>query len=99
MLVFRPVTPDDLQQLNDLANLAGFGLTTLPKDPDLLRNRIMESARSFERLTLSARALAAQSLTAAQPAHSSQSAHTSQSERPGGEIYLFVLEDLHTGRI
>jgi arginine N-succinyltransferase len=82
MLVFRPVNHDDLQQLTDLAGLAGFGLTTLPKDPELLRNRIAESVRSFERLTLS-----------------SKSAANSASERPGGEIYLFVLEDLHTGRL
>ena len=67
---------------HDLANLAGFGLTTLPKDPQLLENRIQESRRSFERLTTSSKSAANQS-----------------SERPGGEIYLFVLEDLHTGKI
>jgi len=82
MLVFRPVTSEDLSGLNDLANLAGFGLTTLPKDPQLLENRIQESRRSFERLAASSKSAASQS-----------------SERPGGEIYLFVLEDLHTGRI
>src|SRR6266571_4996548 len=43
MLVFRPITPEDLPQLAELAAAA--------------------------------------------------------SERPGGEIYLFVLEDLHTGKI
>src|SRR5882724_3727135 len=42
MLVFRPVAFDDLTGLNDLAKLAGFGLTTLPKDPQLLENRIQE---------------------------------------------------------
>src|SRR5882762_813753 len=82
MLVFRPITLEDLPQLAELAAVAGIGLTTLPKDPQLLENRILESRRSFERLTLSSKSLASQS-----------------AERPGGEIYLFVLEDLHTGRI
>jgi hypothetical protein len=35
MLVFRPITPDDLPQLSELAAAAGIGLTTLPKDPQL----------------------------------------------------------------
>src|SRR3954453_12417514 len=81
MLVFRPITPDDLPQLGELAAGAGVGLTTLPKDPQLLENRIQESRRAFERLAMSAKSV-------------SQSA-----ERPGGEIYLFVLEDLHSGKI
>src|SRR5216110_1587264 len=82
MLVFRPITLDDLPQLTELAAVAGFGLTTLPKDPQLLENRILESRRSFERLAISAKSAANQS-----------------AERPGGEVYLFVLEDLHTGKI
>jgi arginine N-succinyltransferase len=56
MLVFRPITPDDLPQLAELAAVAGIGLTTLPKDPQLLENRIAESRRSFERLAMSAKA-------------------------------------------
>src|SRR3954471_1470682 len=84
MLVFRPITLDDLPQLTELAAVAGIGLTTLPKDPQLLENRIVESRRSFERLATSSKSAAA---------------GAESSERPGGEIYLFVLEDLHTGRI
>ena len=87
MLVFRPITLEDLPQLGELAAGAGIGLTTLPKDPQLLENRIQESRRSFERLAVSAKSKAA------------GAAGAESSERPGGEIYLFVLEDLHTGRI
>src|SRR2546423_13166632 len=87
MLVFRPITLDDLPQLADLASAAGIGLTTLPKDPQLLENRILESRRSFERLAVSAKSKAA------------GAAGAESSERPGGGIYLFVLEDLHTGRV
>src|SRR5207253_11359909 len=85
MLVFRPITLEDLPQLGELAAGAGIGLTTLPKDPQLLENRIQESRRSFERLAVSSKAAGA--------------GKAESSERPGGEIYLFVLEDLHTGKI
>lgn len=51
MLVIRPVTQADLPQLLELAGLASFGLTTLPKDPDFLRRRIRDSVRGFERIT------------------------------------------------
>lgn len=50
MLVIRPVTPADLPQLVELAGLASFGLTTLPKDPEFLRRRIRDSERGFERV-------------------------------------------------
>jgi arginine N-succinyltransferase len=71
MLTLRPIHPDDLDQLMGLATLTGFGLTTLPRDEELLRDRIMESQSSFERM----------------------------SKRPRGETYLFVLEDLRTGKV
>src|SRR3954467_9255159 len=90
MLVFRPITPEDLPQLGELAAAAGIGLTTLPKDPQLLENRILESRRSFERLAMSSKAA-----EKAGPGGALGGA----GERPGGEVYLFVLEDLHTGRI
>ncbi len=48
MLVFRPVTLDDLDSLMRLAEQAGFGLTTLPKDRELLLDRIVDSERSFQ---------------------------------------------------
>jgi arginine N-succinyltransferase len=65
MLVIRPVELRDLDRLYELANLAGFGLTSLPKDKEVLRKRIVESVHTFEK-----------------PVH-----------RPGGELYVFVLED------
>ena len=86
MLVFRPITLEDLPQLGELAAAAGIGLTTLPKDPQLLENRINESRRSFERLAISSKA-------------AEKAGALGGAERPGGEIYLFVLEDLHTGKI
>jgi arginine N-succinyltransferase len=71
MLIIRPVRSGDLEELVRLAESAGIGLTTLPKDRRLLRQRI----------TASEHALAMEVL------------------RPGGEQYLFVLEDLTTGRL
>src|SRR6185437_11794858 len=49
------------------------GLTTLPRDSALLRRRIRNSTRGFEKLQ--------------------------DDDRPRGETYLFVLEDLATGKI
>jgi arginine N-succinyltransferase len=71
MVVIRAVTLEDLDQLVELAGQTGFGLTTLPRDRELLQGRVMESERSFERMA----------------------------EKPRGETYLFVLEDLRTGRV
>src|SRR5947207_10372792 len=71
MVVIRPVSVADLQPLLDLAELAGVGLTTLPKDRELLTNRIQKSERSLERL----------------------------SDRPSGDSYLFVMEDLETRKV
>lgn len=47
MVVVRPVRLEDLDQLTELATRAHFGLTSLPKDRELLRRRIVESAHSF----------------------------------------------------
>jgi arginine N-succinyltransferase len=71
MLSLRPIHSEDLDSLMALATLTGFGLTTLPRDTELLRDRIYESQSSFERMT----------------------------KRPRGETYLFVLEDLKTGKV
>ncbi|MFI5381033.1 MAG: arginine N-succinyltransferase [Tepidisphaerales bacterium] len=49
-MVIRPVKLGDLDDLLELAGMAGFGLTTLPKDRELLRKRIVKSQRSFENL-------------------------------------------------
>jgi len=71
MVVIRPVSNADVDQLLDLANLAGVGLTTLPKDRDLLKKRVARSMRSFEKNV----------------------------ERPGGESYLFVMEDVDSKQV
>jgi arginine N-succinyltransferase len=72
MVVIRPVTLNDLDPLLELATLTGFGLTTLPRDRDLLTRRIRESLRGFEKV---------------------------EDDRPAGECYLFVMEELRNGRI
>jgi arginine N-succinyltransferase len=66
MVVIRPITFADLDQLEALAALTGVGLTTLPSDRDYLTKRIRNSERSFAGIP----------------------------DRPGGESYLFVMEDL-----
>lgn len=71
MLAIRPVHGEDLEELVRLAESAGVGLTTLPKDRRLLRQRIVASEHALAHEVL----------------------------RPGGEHYLFVLEDLTTGRL
>ena len=71
MKIFRPIQPDDFKALNRLVRRTTYGLTSLPKDKTLLKNRIQDSIHSF----------------------------TKQSRSPGGETYLFVLEDLNTGKI
>ncbi|MGB7159874.1 MAG: arginine N-succinyltransferase [Tepidisphaeraceae bacterium] len=48
MMVIRPVTAADLDAMLELAGLAGAGLTTLPKDRDLLAKRINKSIESFK---------------------------------------------------
>jgi arginine N-succinyltransferase len=71
MVIIRPVAPDDLGALMELASKTGIGLTTLPHDEEILSRRIAESQRGFARMA----------------------------ERPGGETYLFVMEDLDTGAV
>src|SRR4051812_36925009 len=68
MVVVRPVTSADLDQLEALAALTGVGLTTLPKDRDYLAKRIRLSERAMQSIP----------------------------DKPGGESYLFVMEDLST---
>ena len=51
MIVMRPITMEDLDQLVALAHLTGHGLTTLPRDAKLLRRKIRESVRGFDSLT------------------------------------------------
>jgi arginine N-succinyltransferase len=71
MLIVRPVRLEDLERLVELAELARYGLTSLPKDKELLRKRIVKSLHSFQEMP----------------------------DRPGGELYFFVLEDLESGTV
>ena len=71
MVIVRPVHMEDLEDLVSLANKETFGLTSLPKDAQLLKSRILESLYSFQKPV----------------------------EKPGGELYIFVMEDLDTGRV
>ena len=71
MVVIRPVAIDDLDQLEGLVTQAGFGLTSLPKDREFLKKRILASQQGFEKMA----------------------------DRPDGESYLFVMEDITNGRI
>jgi len=50
MVVIRPVSLDDLDELVALVALAGFGLTTLPADANLLGQRIEGSQHGFDKL-------------------------------------------------
>jgi arginine N-succinyltransferase len=70
MFVIRPVSLDDLDRLFDLAGGVGYGLTSLPRDRELLHHKISESIDGFARL----------------------------GQKPRGDCYLFVLEDLGTGQ-
>ncbi len=47
MIIIRPVTYSDLDSLIKLADTAGTGLTTLPKEASLLEKKIARSHRSF----------------------------------------------------
>ncbi len=71
MLVIRPITLDDLDQLEALAHQASFGLTSLPRDRKLLEQRVEASVQGFAKMA----------------------------EKPAGEAYLFVAEDLADGQV
>ncbi len=71
MFFLRPVELRDLKALLRLSASAGVGLTSLPHDEAVLKNRIADSLRGFARMA----------------------------EKPGGETYLFVLEDALTHRV
>jgi arginine N-succinyltransferase len=71
MVLIRPVSIADLDQLVQLAEQAGVGLTTLPSDRDLLRRRILKSQRSIENIP----------------------------DKPGGESFLFVMQDVDSGKV
>lgn len=47
MLVVRPVTLEDHDEILALAHLAGIGMTSLPPDPEVLSRKIKRAVRSF----------------------------------------------------
>lgn len=69
--ILRPVGESDSPGIWDLVATIQDSLTSLPKDPDFLNRRILDSLRAFD----------------------------PRVHRPGGEGYLFVLEDLRDRRI
>jgi arginine N-succinyltransferase len=71
MVVIRPVRPQDIDDLVDLAGGTGYGLTTLPANRDVLQKRIASSREGFD----------------------------STADRPMGEFYFLVLEDLDTHQV
>ncbi|MFH0822318.1 MAG: arginine N-succinyltransferase, partial [Pseudomonadota bacterium] len=71
MVVIRPVRRSDLDHLLDLADLAGFGLTSLPKDREILIRRVAQSEAAFQFPPF----------------------------RPGGELYMFVMEELEEEKV
>lgn len=71
MFIIRPIKEIDLKPLMRLLEDSGHGLTSLPKDEQIIARKIRESENSFKYRT----------------------------ETPKGETYLFVMEELYTGRI
>lgn len=71
MFIIRPIKSTDIDALMELLTQSGHGLTSLPKDRDIIANKILISERSFEH----------------------------RGDRPNGESYLFVMEELYTGKI
>ena len=72
MLILRPIDEGDLLPLMEMLESAGFGLTTLPKDPEVILKRIKNAQASF---------------------------YSQEIKKPGGEDYLFIMEDIFTGKI
>lgn len=71
MFIIRPIEQKDLDALMTLLEKSGHGLTSLPRDPEVLKKRIRISERSF----------------------------LHREDGPGGEDYLFVMEEIFTGKI
>ena len=70
MFVVRPVKPEDLDVLVELAGATTFGLTTLRMDREQLAERIADSLHGFANL----------------------------GQKPRGESFLMLMEDLETHR-
>lgn len=69
--LLRPISTKDLDDLYEIACLAEKGLTSLPKNKEILEYRIIKSLNSFN-------------LNCSQP---------------GGELYIFALEDLKNKKL
>lgn len=72
MFIIRPIRDTDLDNLMEMLSHAGRGLTSLPRDPEVLGRRIKASMKSF----------------AEEEIH-----------KPGGEDYLFTMENIFTGEL
>lgn len=71
MFVIRPIQENDLDGLMSLLKESGHGLTSLPKDEKIIKDKITHSVRSFKY----------------------------RGDKPNGETYLFIMEELFTGKI
>ncbi len=71
MFIIRPIEQKDITGLMELLEKSGHGLTSLPKDPEVLKKRIRISERNFQH----------------------------REDGAKGEDYLFVMEELFTGKI
>ena len=71
MFVIRPIKKSDLGPLMLLLEESGHGLTSLPKDEEIIASKIQESIFSFKY----------------------------RGDTPKGESYLFVMEEVYTGRV
>ncbi len=71
MMLFRSAKSSDLDAIHRLAEESGIGMTTLPKDKDLLDKRLKWAQRSFKKNV----------------------------QQPNKEYYLFIMEEVQTGKI
>jgi arginine N-succinyltransferase len=70
MIIIRPIREKDTEDFIDIAFAAGIGMTSMPKNRESLKKKVLESGKAFSEIP-------------------PQDAVT----------YLFVLEDLETGKI
>lgn len=70
MIIIRPIKEKDTEAFIEIAFQAGIGMTSMPKNRESLKRKILESEKSF-----------------------------TESPPADAKTYLFVLEDLDTGKI
>ena len=71
MYIMRAITENDMEAFVKLAFQAGIGMTSMPKNREILLQKVSLAIESFRKTV----------------------------DLPGKEYYLFVLEDLQTGKI